>query len=82
MPNTPNSSTATPTCAPIMSWPTRPSTKATAAADLAASLGLRGADAVYVAAAEYLHLPLCTLDDDQARRAAYRVEVTRLGVGE
>lgn len=52
------------------------------AAELAASLGLRGAEAVYVAAAEYLHLPLCTLDDDQARRAAYRVEITRLGVGE
>lgn len=52
------------------------------AAELAASLGLRGADAVYVAGAEYLHLPLCTLDDDQARRAAYRVQIHRLGVGE
>ena len=52
------------------------------AAELAASLGLRGADAVYVAAADYLHLSLCTLDDDQARRATYRVEITGLGVGE
>ncbi|MCI0520917.1 MAG: type II toxin-antitoxin system VapC family toxin [Chloroflexi bacterium] len=49
------------------------------AAALAASLGLRGADAVYVAAAEYLRLPLCTLDDDQARRAAYLIEVMRIG---
>jgi predicted nucleic acid-binding protein len=51
-----------------------------AAAELAAALGLRGADAVYVAAAEYLRLPLCTLDDDQARRAAYRVEIVRLEI--
>lgn len=48
------------------------------AARLAAGLGLRGADAVYVAAAEALALPLCTLDDDQARRAAARVDVQRL----
>jgi len=51
-----------------------------AAAHLACTLGIRGADAVYVAAAEYLSLPLCTLDEDQARRAAYRVEIRRLGV--
>jgi predicted nucleic acid-binding protein len=49
-----------------------------AAARLAAELDLRGADAVYVAAAEYLGLPLCTLDDDQARRAVYRVAVLRV----
>lgn len=46
-----------------------------AAAALAAQLALCGADAVYVAAAEYLNLPLCTLDDDQARRADYRVTI-------
>jgi predicted nucleic acid-binding protein len=49
-----------------------------AAAELAAQLGLRGADAVYVAAAEYLKLPLCTLDEDQAHRGAYRVVVQML----
>lgn len=51
-----------------------------AAAELAARLGLRGADAVYVAAAEYLKLPLCTLDEDQARRAGYRIDVLKLGI--
>lgn len=48
-----------------------------AAAELSAQLGFRGADAVYVAAAEYLKLPLCTLDEDQARRAGYRIEVLK-----
>lgn len=51
-----------------------------AAANLAAELGLRGADAIYVAAAEYLNLPLCTLDEDQARRAAYRVKLHVLNI--
>jgi predicted nucleic acid-binding protein len=51
-----------------------------AAGNLAAQLGLRGADAVYVAAAEYLNLPLCTLDEEQARRAAYRIQIQRLDV--
>ena len=50
------------------------------AARLAGMLGLRGADAVYVAAAEYLNLPLCTLDDDQARRAAYKVQILFLSL--
>ena len=45
------------------------------AATLAASLGLRGADALYVATAAALNLPLCTLDEEQARRAAYEVEI-------
>jgi predicted nucleic acid-binding protein len=45
------------------------------AARLAALLCLRGADAIYVAAAEYLNLPLCTLDAEQARRAAYQVAI-------
>lgn len=48
------------------------------ASTLAAQLALRGSDALYVAVAEYLHLPLCTLDQEQLRRAAYRVEVTTL----
>jgi predicted nucleic acid-binding protein len=48
------------------------------AAQLAGSLGLRGADAIYVAAAEYLGLPLCTLDEDQARRAGHRVKIELL----
>ncbi len=48
------------------------------AAALAAQLGLRGADAIYVAAADYLHLPLCTLDAEQSRRAAYRIEIIKL----
>ena len=45
------------------------------AAHLASSLGLRGADAVYVAAAAYLNLPFCTLDEDLARRAAHQVTI-------
>lgn len=48
------------------------------AAAIAAQLGLRGADAIYVAAADYLHLPLCTLDAEQSRRAGYRVEIIKL----
>jgi predicted nucleic acid-binding protein len=48
------------------------------AAALAARLGLRGADAFYTAAANYLHVPLVTLDDDQALRSSYLVEVIRL----
>lgn len=48
---------------------------ALAAATLAADLALRGADAVYVAVAERLGLPLVTLDREQRRRAASRVPV-------
>ncbi len=48
------------------------------AAKLAARLGLRGVDAFYTAVADYLHLPLVTLDRDQALRSAYRVEVIHL----
>lgn len=39
-------------------------------AELAADLGLRGADATYVAVAQLLELPLVTWDRDQSRRAA------------
>ncbi len=51
-----------------------------AAGALAAQLGLRGADALYVATADYLKLPLCTLDEDQRRRAAYRLEIISIPV--
>jgi predicted nucleic acid-binding protein len=40
------------------------------AAQLAADLQLRGADAVYVAVAHELHIPLATWDDEQGTRAA------------
>jgi predicted nucleic acid-binding protein len=42
-------------------------------ARLAANLGLRGADAVYVGLAVILNLPLTTLDMDQRKRAASQV---------
>ena len=50
------------------------------ASRLASRLGLRGADAIYVAAADYLNLPLCTLDLEQARRAADRVLIQTIPV--
>ncbi len=40
------------------------------AARLAARLGLRGADAIYVAVASHLNIPLATLDEDQREKAA------------
>ena len=43
------------------------------AAILAADLGLRGADSVYVAVASQLRLPLITLDVDQRERAQKKV---------
>jgi predicted nucleic acid-binding protein len=45
------------------------------AARLAAELGLRGADATYVAVASRLNLPLATLDADQRLRAAGRIPI-------
>ena len=45
------------------------------AAQLAAELGLRGADSTYVAVAARLDLPLVTLDVDQKGRASKRVKV-------
>lgn len=45
------------------------------AAQLAADLRLRGADAVYVAVAQALSLPLVTWDREQLSRAASRVTV-------
>ena len=48
------------------------------AAQLAAELGLRGADSTYVAAAVRLDLPLMTLDSDQRERAAKRIQVLEI----
>jgi predicted nucleic acid-binding protein len=48
---------------------------ARAAADLAGRLRLRGADAVYVATAVTLRLPLVTWDAEQRQRAGRIVEV-------
>ncbi len=45
------------------------------AADLAAELRLRGADAVYVAAAHYLNVPLVTWDTEQRERAGKAIVV-------
>ena len=47
------------------------------AADLAAALGLRGADAVYVATAEHLSCPLVTWDNDILTKARSVISVTR-----
>ncbi|MBI3973225.1 MAG: PIN domain-containing protein [Chloroflexi bacterium] len=43
------------------------------AADLAAALRLRGADAVYVALADRLKIPLVTWDGEQLTRSAPRI---------
>ncbi len=48
------------------------------AAQLAAELGLRGADSVYVAVASHLSIPLITLDADQRVRAQKRVEIINI----
>lgn len=45
------------------------------AAHLAAELGLRGADSVYVSVAARLDLPLFTLDVDQKEKAGKQVKV-------
>ena len=50
------------------------------AAQLAAELGLRGADSTYVAVAVRLDLPLITLDIDQRQRAAKRVKVLTVSI--
>ncbi len=46
-----------------------------ASADLAVRLRLRGADAVYVAVAAHLKIPLVTLDAEQRERAQELIEV-------
>jgi predicted nucleic acid-binding protein len=48
------------------------------AARLAADLGLRGADAVYVALAHRLHAPLLSLDDEHRTKAGRMVQVVQL----
>lgn len=48
------------------------------AAQLAASLGLRGADAVYVALAHRLHVPLLSLDDEHTNKAGKTMQVLQL----
>lgn len=48
------------------------------AAQLAAELGLRGADSTYVAVAARLEIPLITLDADQRERAARRIKVLEI----
>jgi predicted nucleic acid-binding protein len=50
------------------------------AAHLAAQLGLRGADATYVAVAARLNLPLVTLDEDQRNRAFQRVAIKEISI--
>lgn len=49
------------------------------AGELTARLGLRGADALYVAVADHLHLPLATLDEDQRRRAGVILQCVEIG---
>ena len=49
------------------------------AAHLAAEIVLRGADAVYVATAHHLNVPLVTLDREQRARAGHLVEVQSPG---
>lgn len=49
------------------------------AANLAIRLRLRGADAIYVAAAYRLHVPLITWDDEQLTRSSPLLEVRRPG---
>lgn len=50
------------------------------AAQLAAELGLRGADSVYVAVAARLGVPLVTLDADQREKSVYRITVLDIPV--
>lgn len=52
------------------------------AARLAGRLGLRGADAVYVAVAVALRVPLVTWDDDQRERASGVARVLTPGQAE
>jgi predicted nucleic acid-binding protein len=44
-------------------------------AQLAASCGMRGADAIYAAVARHLNIPLATLDADQRAKAAKAVQI-------
>ena len=48
------------------------------AIEVAADLGMRGADAFYIAVARQLNVPLATLDADQRARAAAVVSVREI----
>lgn len=48
------------------------------AAQLAAELGLRGSDSIYVAVAARLDIPLVTLDADQREKSVYRITVLNI----
>jgi len=48
------------------------------AAILAADLGLRGSDSVYVAVAKQLGVPLVSFDEDQIQRAKRMVEIASI----
>jgi len=48
------------------------------AANLAADLGLRGADSIYVAVAYQLDLPLVSLDIDQQQRAGTQIKLKEI----
>lgn len=48
------------------------------AAQMAASLGMRGGDAIYAAVAHRLNLSLATLDSDQKDRASQMIKVEAL----
>ena len=48
------------------------------AISLAANLGMRGADAIYVAVAQHLNLSLVTLDEDQKSKASKVIPVETL----
>ena len=48
------------------------------AAQMAASLGMRGGDAIYAAVAHWLNLSLATLDSDQKERASKMIKVETL----
>jgi predicted nucleic acid-binding protein len=50
-------------------------------AQLAGELGLRGADAFYVAVARQLNVPLATLDQDQRERAKENINLKVIDEG-
>lgn len=51
------------------------------AAQMAAELGLRGADSTYVALAVHLGLPIVTLDEDQRERAGKVAAIVSIDAG-
>lgn len=61
--------------APELTFVTMDRELAEHAARLATDLSLRGADAIYVALAHRLHVPLLSLDDEHSTKAGRTVEV-------